>query len=303
MIIYFEEENSENIQKIYLKDKSRLPSVTDVKFINKNLLVVAHRYAYKLYLIKIDYDNKSYEILDTFITKEENKIHFCESFEMKENRIYLIFFSNILWILDIINDKFVLYKNLFLKNYNTYHGIKIHQHAIYLSPSNMKMSGFKDNLLKIDLNNNYAISYMPIGDIKNHYRIKDILFVNENLILCIIIYKTNIPLAIKNQIFNGAFMLFTFPEFKLLDKVEYNCVHFDRVILSKDKDSFYVTGQNEKCGIIYKGMVNIEDKKINMLKEFEVDDFPHGLDICEKLFSYTSYGSNSLVIEDIEKFI
>jgi hypothetical protein len=305
MIISFEEKNDQNIKPIYLKNKSRLPSVTDIKFINKDLIIVAHRYAYKLYLIKINNNSDAYEILDTFLTKEKdkNKIHFCESFEIKDQKIYLIFFSNLLWIIDIdlFHYKFIFDKSIDLKNKNTYHGIKIYHDAIYLTPSNMMMNGFQENLLKIDLYNHTDISYLPIGDIKKNYRIKDICFINDNLVLCVIIYKTNIPLAVKNQIFNGAFMLFTFPDFILLDKMEYHCVHFDRI--TSYQSYFYITGQNEKCGIIYQGSVDINNKKIVMLRDFEVFDFPHGIDICENLFSYTSYGNNCVVIEDIEKFI
>jgi hypothetical protein len=85
-----------------------------------------------------------------------------------------------------------------------------------------------------------------------------------------------------------------------LDKIEYHCIHFDRIIGSSNL--FYITGQNEMNGIIYKGLIDIDNKKINNIKEIVVKDFPHGLDMYENLFSYTSYGDDCVVIEDINKF-
>lgn len=171
MKIIFEEKNSQKLDKIYLKDKSRLPSVTDVKFINSNLIIVAHRYSYKLYLIKINFENKFYEILDTFLTiDEDKKIHFCESFEIKHNQItcnyelYLIFFSNYVWIFDIdlINNKFISKKLIKLNNGNTYHGIKIYNNYLYLTPSNMLTHNKLNNVLQLDLEK-YTEYYLPLG--------------------------------------------------------------------------------------------------------------------------------------------
>lgn len=300
MIITFPEKNTLQIEPIYLGNKSRFPSVTDVKFINKNLIVVAHRFAYKLYLIEIDYDKNSYNIIDTFLTKDKNIFHLCESFEIKDNKIYLIFFSNVLWIIDIINNKFILNKKLFLKNNNKYHGIKIYNDSIYLTPSNMFINNsFQDNILKINLDN-HNISYLPLGEIKNNYRIKDIVFLNNNYVILLILYKTNVPLKIKNQSISGFIGLYSYPSFTLLHKIDYHHIHFDRIIYYND--SFYVTGQNIVSGIIYKGTIDFLNNKILDIKEINVLDFPHGVDIYENLFAYTSYGNDSLIIDDLHNF-
>lgn len=308
MKIIFEEKNSTNIKPIYLKDKSRLPSVTDLKFINCDIIIVAHRYAYKLYLMKIDFENEFYEILDIYITIDENKkVHFCESFEIKYDEstkkyiLYMIFFSNYLWIFDIdlINNKFISKKLINLNNGNTYHGIKIYNNHLYLTPSNMLTNNKSNNMLQLDLEN-HNITYMHLGDIKDNYRIKDICFINNNYVLLIIIYKTYIGMSVKNQIFNGAFGLFTFPSFQLVDKIEFNHIHFDRAIYNNK--FFYVTGQDEESGKIYKGTIDLTNKKIILLENFIVDDFPHGLDIYEDLFAYTSYGTDSVIIEPLEKY-
>ncbi len=309
MKIKFDEKNHKNLNKIYLKDKSRLPSVTDVKFINRELIVVGHRYAYKLYLIKINVTSENYEILDTYLTIDDKKnAHFCESFEIKYDEIsknyklYLIFFTNYLWIFDINMNtyKFISKKLIKLNNGNTYHGMKIYNNHLYLTPSNMYISNhLKDNILKINLENN-SETYMNIGDIQNNYRLKDILFINENYVLCIINYKTVTKLSMKNHISNGSFALFTFPSLQLIDKIDFHHVHFDKMV--KDNDYFYITGQDEESGKIYKGTIDLDNKKIIVLEKCIVDDFPHGLDIYEDLFSYTSYGTDSVHIELLEKY-
>lgn len=305
MKIIFEEKNNTNLDRIYLKDKSRIPSVTDVKFINRDIIIVAHRYAYKLYLIKIDFENEIYEILDTYLTIDDHKkIHFCESFKIKYNEtsknyeLYLIFFSNYLWIFDIdlINNKFISKK---LNNRNTYHGMKIYNNYLYLTPSNMLINNKLNNVLQLDLEK-YNITYMPLGSIKDNYRIKDICFINNNYVLLIINYKTATKLSTKNHISNGTFALFTFLSLQLLDKIEFKHVHFDKSIIHNN--FFYITGQDEQNGKIYKGTIDLNNKKIIMLNNIIIDDFPHGLDIYQDLFSYTSYGTDSVHIEPLEKY-
>lgn len=106
-------------------------------------------------------------------------------------------------------------------------------------------------------------------------------------------------MATKNQVTKGAFALFTFPSFQLVDKMDFNHVHFDKSIIHNDY--FYVTGQDEESGKIYKGKIDLNNKKIILLETFIVDDFPHGLDIYQDLFSYTSYGSDSVIIELLGK--
>ncbi len=309
MKIILHEENEKKLEQIFLYNKGRYPSVTDVKFINSELIIVAHRYAYKLYLIKIDTHNDTYEILDTYLTiDEKKKVHFCESFEIIYNpskdmyQLYMIFFSNILWIFDVnIKDsKFISKKIIKFNNQNTYHGMKIYNDHLYLSPSNMLTSNKSNNILEIDLLN-YHQTYLPLGDIKDNYRLKDILFINSDYILIIINYKTNIKLAKDNQITSGAFALFRFPQFTLLDKIEFHHVHFDKIISDK-KNHFYITGQDKESGKIYKGNVDLVYQKIIVLKDFIVDDFPHGLDIHKDLFGYTSYDTNSVTIEYLEKY-
>ncbi len=308
MKIKFVEINDKNLQKIYLKDKSRFPSVTDIKFINRELIIVAHRFAYKLYLIKINFESESYQILDTYLTMDDKKnVHFCESFEIKYDEIsknyklYMIFFSNYLWIFDInMNDyKFISKKIIKLNNQNTYHGIKIYNNHLYLTPSNMLTNNKSNNILEMNLKK-YNETYMSIGDIKDNYRLKDISFINNDYVLLVINYKTNIKLATKNQITNGAFALFTFPSLQLLDKIEFNHVHFDKSIIYNN--FFYITTQDEESGKIYKGTIDLIHNKIIMLNKIVVDDFPHGLDIYQDLFAYTSYGTDSVNIESFKKY-
>ena len=56
-------------------------------------------------------------------------------------------------------------------------------------------------------------------------------------------------------------------------------------------------------GKIFKNMIDLINKKIILLETFIVDDFPHGLDIYQNLFSYTSYGTYSVNIEPLEKYM
>jgi len=67
-------------------NKKRIATVTDVKFINENKLIVAHRAAAKLYLVEIS--KNSINILETLILKINGEYFHPDLIAIKENNIY-----------------------------------------------------------------------------------------------------------------------------------------------------------------------------------------------------------------------
>ncbi len=189
------------------------------------------------------------------------------------------------------------------QNKTNYHGIKLKDEYVYLTPSNMKDS--YDPIIRFHKNTKIT-EKLPIGSIQMSHRIKDILFVSEHMVLLLVNIKKNKSMTKRGLIFDGFIGLYSFPEFQLYDKKSYHFVHLDRCIWHENH--FYVTAQKEDHGYILMGSVDVERKKICDIKDISCHSFPHGLTIFDDLFSYTSYDTSSVYIHhlstllDIENF-
>jgi hypothetical protein len=133
-------------KKLYLNKETRYPTVTDVQFLKDDLIIVAHRHASKVYLIKINPPN--YEILDTLLITLDGKPHQTEALQVLGNKIYLICYSEYLFIIDIC-EKLQVREIIKINNIKTpYHGIEKNNKFIYLTPSR-KTEG-PDPIIKFD---------------------------------------------------------------------------------------------------------------------------------------------------------
>jgi hypothetical protein len=274
-------------KKLYLNQETRYPTVTDIQFINDDLIIVAHRHASKIFLIKINPPH--YEILDTLIITLNGKPHQTEALQVLKNKIYLICYSEYLFIIDIC-EKLKITDIIKVNNNKTpYHGIKKMNEFIYLTPS--RKSEVCEPIIQFNTINKTYFS-LPIGDIKKKYRIKDILFINEKLVVLPIIYKTKTFISDSQHKSNGMIGLFSFPDFKLLDTKEFQNIHFD--LGTNFNNKFIICTQDQDGGFLYTGEVN--NNKIGGIKKISVAGFPHGVAIHNNLLAYTSYETSSVYI-------
>lgn len=287
----FNEPLPPNILPLYQDNRTRYPNLTDVIFIDETHLVVAHRYACKLYYIEIICNNK-YNIIDTYILKLEGKPHQTEMMEYNNGIIYLIAFSEYMFRLCIKNNKITLLETIKLcKNKVSYHGIQYYNNSIYITPSlyNEPEDG---KIIKYDIKTK-KINSIAIKDLSN-IRYKDITFLSDDYIVLICNYKKKTTMFDKNHFFDGFIGIFT-KNFKLIDKIDLPHMHFDSVT-SKD-GIFYATAAGLEGDFIYIG--NCVNNKINIIKKLPVEAFPHGITIHNDKLAYTSYGTSSLYILDI----
>jgi predicted ATP-dependent serine protease len=63
--------------------------MTDVKFLDNQYIVVAHRFSCKIYTIHIDETNQSFTIIDSIQLIHKNKPYQTESFTILNNTIYM----------------------------------------------------------------------------------------------------------------------------------------------------------------------------------------------------------------------
>lgn len=274
--------------KMYQGSRWRYPSMTDVKFLNDHHLIAAHRYGCKLYLIKLQYD--TFTVIDTLIMTYNGNPYKTESFVIMDNTIYMISFSNVMTVIDILPDYTLKQRNSIILDRNNvpFHGITIRNTDIYITPSR-KMTG-DEYIICYNTLNNQITNTASLG---NNIRVKDMTFLENGLIVILVNYKTLTSMTEDGHLFNGSIRLYT-TEYELLDTVEVPLTHFDAVICKNNK--FYATGADLESGYIFKGTV--EDNKIKSILKHQVNDFPHGIDMKDNKIVYTSYSTSGIHIID-----
>jgi hypothetical protein len=157
--------------------QKRIATVTDVKFISDNKLIVAHRAAAKLYLVQIN--NNTYEIIDSIILKIDSTYFHPDLISIQNNRIYMTAYTNLSCIVDIIDNKLNIVKIIKIHEYVNYHGCFVTNNLIYFGGVKDKDNNTPLTIYNYDTNQSV--------NIKLNYdkRIKTINVVNNNILLCL----------------------------------------------------------------------------------------------------------------------
>jgi hypothetical protein len=275
--------------KIYQGDRWRHPTMTDVKFINSEYIVAAHRYSGKIYVIHLH--NRTFTIIETLTLTYNGLQYQTESFIIHNNVIYMISFTNILTIIDILHNYRLRQRQSITLNERKvpYHGIVFKNDIVYVTPSNRHFGTEYITTYRID--NGTISNLVTLGD---NVRVKAIGFLLNDLIVIAINYKVVTPMTKEGHMFDGAIRLYN-SNFDLLDAIELKSTHFD--CIAKKGNVFYVTGADVFHGYIYKGFV--QQTSIMSLQAYRVHDFPHGIDIINERIGYTSYATSGIhIIEE-----
>lgn len=261
--------------------------MTDVKFIDKDTIVAAHRYGCKVYLISIHFDG--YQILDSMTLMHNGVPYQTEAFIVLNNVIYLISFTNIMFIIDILPSNHLKQRNCIKLSCDksvSFHGIAARGDFVYVTPSK-KTIGI-EHIVTYNVNNGQLSKVACLGD---SIRVKGLAFLPNDLIIVIINYKAKTSMIEKGHTFDGAVRLYTL-DFTLLDSIEVPLTHFDAIVTTGHK--FYATGADLDGGYIFKGKVNTSIEKIESVCGYPVHDFPHGIDILDTIIAYTSYTTSGI---------
>lgn len=277
--------------KLYQGSRWRYPSMTDVKFLDNQYIIAAHRFSGKIYSIHIDEEKQSFTIIDRIQLMHKNKPYQTESFIIVDNTIYMISFSNIITFIDILPNYHLQQKKTFLKLVSQdipFHGITKKEHVVYVSPSRKQIG--TEYILSYNTFTNQVSNVATLGE---NIRVKSLAFLSNGLIVVIVNFKEDTSMIETSHCFNGEIRLYS-NEFILLDYVDVPYTHFD--CICNDNCNFYATGANLQNGYIYNGKVN--ENKIESLYAYEVNDFPHGIDILDNKIAYTSYTTSGIHIID-----
>lgn len=276
--------------KIYQGERWRYPTMTDVKFINDTYLVAAHRYGCKIYVIHLQ--SNTFTIVHTLIMNYKGKPYQTESFVIVNNTIYMISFSNVMTIIDILPD-YTLEQRCSIQLCNSfipYHGISFHKNLVITTPSKRTIG--TEYIMSYDITTREIKKIVSLGD---NIRVKAITFVPNDLVVVVVNYKTETSMIEKGHMFNGSIRLYT-SDYVLVSNVEIPLTHFDAVI-SRD-NIFYATGADLNGGYIFKGVV-CNGQLVDITKH-QTEDFPHGIDIQNNKIAYTSYKTSGIhFIDDL----
>lgn len=296
MNIIIQEPPNQFTKPIYQGSDSRYPTMTDVKWLSETRLLAAHRYAGKLYILNLRGDD--YEIISTYTNTHQNQLHQTEAFELNsaKNKIFLISFSEMLFILDISpQNKIQFVRSISLNSFNIpYHGIRLYQNHLFVTPSR-RIIGL-ESIKKINLTD-FSIADLPsLGEM---FRIKHLAFLSDGSVLVLINYKTTTTLLMENHISSGCLRLYRSDFQTVQDTLEIPSAHLDGMTM--DGNTFWVTCHDLEGGFILQG--RIVEGKIVKERRISCEDFPHGIDVYKNRIAYTSYKTSGIHIRDVAELL
>lgn len=272
--------------EFYFYEEKRVATVTDVKFFSKNILVVAHRAAAKLYLVEIK--GASYTLLDS-ITLETNdpkrKFFHPDLISLTKNLIYMSEYTNRCCVVEIIDTKLVL-NEVFEIGRKPFHGCFANDQTVFLgSVVNGVIGQFDPQTRESTLRNT---------DIKKGRRIKTIGKEGDNLLLGLdhISGQTAQPgcrgvswiiLCKLSEDGSDELSSLRFDDSQVDGHANYKNYHF-----------FTMHDGDKKCGKIV--VVKVVDNELTIHKTIVCEGFPHGIDINYGKLVYTSYSQSSFTV-------
>jgi hypothetical protein len=279
-------------KEIFFGQKGRIPSHTDVAFISRSRLVIAHRFSGKLFLV--DVKGGSFQMVCSYKLWYNGKYEFPDLIHAYKNTIYVVNLNTILHILEIKDDLICYMKSVQIHPTYGYHGLHAFESNVYLvSTTKTKEDRFVISEYNVQSGN---CKHYPI--LGNEHRMKDISFLSETL--CVILTSHNdreIGLGGEKQVYDGEIILCEFngKEFIILDKKSFEMSHFDSVV-SKN-NLIYCTMVNQIGSYIL--TAKIEDSTITDLIKHPCEPFPHGIDIYENQIAYSCYGTSTTYIKQL----
>jgi hypothetical protein len=181
---------------IYQSGRSRYTTVTDVAFINESLIVVIHRTGCKAYLIELGGDG-SHSVLDTLTMTHNNQNVKTEMITYANGKLYMITYSELMFVLEIVENKLKIVDTIIFKPRMTYHGLQAKGNYLYVTPSD-NMSPRTEKIIKFNMTNK-SYEYIESPDLLQKYMYKDITFLPNNLILIAILFKKDTNMCMKKS--------------------------------------------------------------------------------------------------------
>ena len=290
-IVLQEDRLTKSPPMIYLGERGRFPSITDIHFLSDTLLVAAHRSAAYVYLIEFNLSEKTHHIRSRVRTECNGTIHFPDMFTVVEDVLYIVCFSRYVVCVQIVDGHTLRVQHAFPLPVNvTYHGAARHGSFVYFTPSTRKSSCDSETIVCMDT----KTKMLRTVTFPESCRIKSLAFFSDNRIVVVVTSRYKTFLSHPGALADGAIILCN-ERFEILDRHDFFTTHFDGVIT--EDSTFYATCANLEGGFIIKGYL-VEDR-LRSVEKIPVYDFPHGVASWKKkLYAYTSYATDGIYIQD-----
>jgi hypothetical protein len=261
----------------------RVETLTDVKYVNSNLIVVGHRDQKLLYLIQIDRAQKRAQVIDRLYLMFQGQPRNVTLFCIEGNTIYLTFLTRYIGVVAIENNRLVKKGMLLMPDpVQEYHGVNKVGDIMYLTGAminpklvvyNMRTQESKViqlpglegvNIKQSQLLGDYIVVSAASGHISD-----DNLYHN----------------------YDGYIGVYRKDTYEKVDLVKLPTSQMDDIRVYKDS-IFCIRQGSDDYGqaLQYK----LENEKLVRVKEYRVGRFPHGIDIRDGIVACTSMKDSSI---------
>lgn len=270
--------------------QERIANITAIKFITKDIIVVAHRAVAKLYLIRIEDD--FCEIIHSLELKKNNKFYHPDGMDLHEGKLYITTFTSECPIVEILDNTELRFKSVLevKKTWMPYHGIYIGTEGFFFggcAPVNKNETCI--DYIKTNKTMRFNTGY--------NRRIKGIDMLDKNRMLVGSDDKRKGFREIFNSYIHSYKIDYKNQKLTAIDDIKLKDSQIDGIKLSASKKKWFATVHDatDKCGYIIIGSI-IHSLELAVLSKFRCDNFPHGLDIHNGFIGFTCYGSSSFSI-------
>lgn len=284
--------------EFYFNNDKRVATVTDVKFISSDLLVIAHREAAKLFLVKLsesDYEIISEKTIRIKWLPSRNRFFHPDLFAVKDNLIYMTDYSNRCAVFELVGDKFI-FNNELKVGWHRYHGC-------YLENDSLLLGSVSDGIIQIIDTKTHCTSQIqfdsqsaPINE--RNVRIKTIGKQEDYLILGLDKRKGK-----SDRPNNGGDSWVALFEqndhhLKCVSVIKFENSQLDGHATNMGYHFFTTYDGHRKKGVIK--IFKVENAELKVTHSVVCKSFPHGIDILDGKIAYTSYKESSVIVYDLD---
>jgi hypothetical protein len=275
----------------------RYDTVSDCEFLDDNHIVCCDRQMARLYLLRIDYAEKTMTVLDTkeFIVSGE-PAH-TELLCLQGSTLHTISYSDKLFSCDIVGGRFTNLRSTTVTAGEAYHGVC--------------SAGFPNTVYVTNMRSNSITRYTTTTKAKSTMvceggvRMKDATLVGEDHILVLSsnrgpINTTRRPdgsISPTNPLYDSHALLYNRRTGARVATYLFKDIQVDGCVYYKNRCWVTCTDKDGK-GSLWSAAITT-DHRFADERVIPCADFPHGLAIRNNILAYTSYGDCSLTLHRI----
>jgi hypothetical protein len=271
----------------------RYDTISDCAFLDDTHLVCVDRQMARMYLLEFNLDTNDYTVLNEKEVLLNGTPHHFELIYINNNTVYSVDYTNRVAIVDISNMKFDKVRWIELQEREAYHGIT------GITSNTLYVTNMMSNIIReYDLETTKSKAIICQGGV----RMKAISFIDEDTVL--VLSSDSGPkngiYGMKNQYntpYNSHILVYNRHSGKLYDTYVLEKTQIDACVVQNEY--CYVTC-TDACGNGYILRCKITPEyRLTEPMRYDTDGFPHGIDIHNGLFSYTSYSESSVHIKKL----